>query len=119
MASPISNLTFAPQNIDGLEHLAGIPSEELVECHGHFRTASCIECKREADIEKVRSLIVETGETPICTKCKGKVKPDIVFFGESLPNRFHKLVKKDTKQADLMLILGTSLQVCFDFVSTM
>eukprot|EP00934_Nitzschia_sp_Nitz4_P000386 Nitzschia sp. Nitz4//scaffold10_size219509//151320//152594//NITZ4_001447-RA/size219509-processed-gene-0.89-mRNA-1//1//CDS//3329532977//386//frame0 len=99
------------QNIDGLEHLAGIPSEQLVECHGHFRSASCIECHKEADAEKVKDLIVKTGKTPICTHCGGFVKPDIVFFGESLPSRFHNLLPKDVKKADLLLILGTSLQV--------
>lgn len=99
------------QNIDGLDHLAGIPAEKLVECHGHFRSASCIECHESSDGEKVKETIVQKGLTPICEKCGGKVKPDIVFFGEGLPARFHKLLKSDVKKADLMLILGTSLQV--------
>lgn len=94
-----------------VEHLAGMPEEELVECHGHFRTASCIECSKSADGDTVKHTIVELGETPKCQKCNGNVKPDIVFFGESLPQRFHKLLRNDIREADLMLILGTSLQV--------
>ncbi len=99
------------KNIDGLEHLAGIPAEKLVECHGHFRTASCIDCHKIADGEKVKETIVTTGDIPKCSKCNGNVKPDIVFFGESFPERFYALLKKDIRKADLMLILGTSLQV--------
>lgn len=64
-----------------------------------------------ADSESVKETIVETGGIPKCSKCNGNVKPDIVFFGESLPERFYGLLKKDVEKADLMLILGTSLQV--------
>lgn len=99
------------QNIDGLEHLAGIPADKLVECHGHFRTASCIDCRKAADAARVQKTIVESKETPLCDKCGGHVKPDIVFFGEDLPERFHQLLKGDVRKADCMLILGTSLQV--------
>jgi NAD-dependent SIR2 family protein deacetylase len=102
------------QNIDGLEFLAEIPADELVECHGHFRTASCTGCGKVADGEQVKRTILQ-GEIPTCRvhppQCQDPVKPDIVFFGESLPDRFHQLLKKDLKQADLLLIMGTSLQV--------
>jgi NAD-dependent SIR2 family protein deacetylase len=99
------------QNIDGLEFLAGIPSEQIVECHGHFRTASCTKCGTKADGDAVKTAIVDKGEAPTCVKCKKYVKPDIVFFGESLPDRFHKLLRGDVEQADLLLVMGTSLQV--------
>ena len=99
------------QNIDGLEFLAGIPPEELVECHGHFRTASCIRCGHAADGDGVKETIVERAQAPTCSKCKSYVKPDIVFFGESLPDRFHKLLRMDVLKADLLLVMGTSLQV--------
>lgn len=60
---------------------------------------------------EVKTTIVKNGKPPTCRTCGGYVKPDIVFFGESLPIRFHQLLKRDVKQADLMLVLGTSLQV--------
>mmetsp|Transcript_7049 Transcript_7049/g.17691 ORF Transcript_7049/g.17691 Transcript_7049/m.17691 type:complete len:456 (-) Transcript_7049:399-1766(-) len=104
-------LRIYSQNIDGLEFLAGIPDEKLVECHGHFRTASCTDCGRSADAEAVKSTIVDHGKTPKCTHCGGNVKPDIVFFGEGLPTRFHKLIKQDLPKADLLLVMGTSLTV--------
>mmetsp|Transcript_15166 Transcript_15166/g.37411 ORF Transcript_15166/g.37411 Transcript_15166/m.37411 type:complete len:537 (+) Transcript_15166:189-1799(+) len=99
------------QNIDGLEFLAGMPDDKLVECHGHFRTSACIDCKTAADADWVKKTIVEDRETPTCTKCGGNIKPDIVFFGESLPARFHQLLKHDIEKADLLLVMGTSLQV--------
>lgn len=99
------------QNIDGLEHAAGIPPDRLVECHGHFRTASCTACRRPADIERVRASIVHDRQVPTCGRCGSYVKPDIVFFGEQLPPVFHQTLPRDLTQADLCLVLGTSLQV--------
>ena len=118
-------LRIYTQNIDGLEFLAGIPDDKLVECHGHFRTASCIDCHRpvvasdndnvddnvDDNADRVKETIVKHRKTPICTHCGGNVKPDIVFFGEDLPNRFHRLLKTDIPKADLLLVMGTSLQV--------
>lgn len=111
LASKEKLLRVYTQNIDGLEVLAELPPEKIVECHGHFRSASCIDCKSSADIEHVTASIVEKAEAPVCKKCEGYVKPDIVFFGEGLPARFHSLLQKDMKEADLLIILGTSLQV--------
>lgn len=99
------------QNIDGLEFLADTPVEQLVECHGHYRTAACIDCGMAADMDSVRESIVDNGKPPRCRVCDGLVKPDIVFFGENLPSRFHQLLPKDKRDADLVLVLGTSLQV--------
>lgn len=100
------------QNIDGLEVLAELPPEKIVECHGHFRTASCTKCGASADTDYVRESIVKEAKAPTCKRCKGGfIKPDIVFFGEGLPARFHRLLKPDLKEADLLIVLGTSLQV--------
>jgi NAD-dependent SIR2 family protein deacetylase len=99
------------QNIDGLEALAGIDTEKLVECHGHFRSSSCIKCRSKMQVEDCRHQMVEKVEVPICSQCGSYVKPDIVFFGEELPPRFQQLVASDTDQADLLLVMGTSLMV--------
>lgn len=50
-------------------------------------------------------------QIPICEKCPGVVKPDIVFFGENLPDRFYSSVSKDFDQADLLIVMGSSLVV--------
>jgi hypothetical protein len=65
------------QNIDMLDVLAGVSEERMIECHGHFRTASCISCSRKFDGEECKRIIVEEKRAPSCMHCKGHVKPDI------------------------------------------
>lgn len=98
------------QNIDTLERIAGIDDEKLVEAHGTFYTNHCIDCKKDYTMEWVREEILKEN-VPTCTECNGIVKPDIVFFGENLPERFHILPHRDFKQCDLLIIMGTSLTV--------
>lgn len=98
------------QNIDTLEHVAGIPSEKLVEAHGTFHTNHCISCRKEYSMEWAKEQIF-ADNVPTCTTCKGIVKPDIVFFGEDLPHKFYVLPDKDFKECDLLIIMGTSLEV--------
>lgn len=50
-------------------------------------------------------------QIPQCDDCNGYLKPSIVFFGESLPNSFHSNIIPDFKNADLLIVLGTSLTV--------
>ncbi|XP_059926923.1 NAD-dependent protein deacetylase sirtuin-3, mitochondrial isoform X1 [Gadus macrocephalus] len=102
-------LRMYTQNIDGLERLAGIPSERLVEAHGTFATATCTVCRRTYEGQDLRSDVMK-GTVPKCPTCKGVVKPDIVFFGEELPNNFFKYIR-DFPLADLLIIMGTSLEV--------
>jgi NAD-dependent SIR2 family protein deacetylase len=101
------------QNIDCLEFLANIPDRLLVECHGHFQSASCVRCGTATVPKEVEETILANSDVPKCPqkRCSGPVKPEIVFFGEYLPDRFHSLWKRDTNLTDLCLILGTSLQV--------
>ena len=99
------------QNIDGLEALAGISTDRLVECHGHFRSSSCTNCKTTIPIEECQKTIVEEGMPPKCPRCGSLVKPDIVFFGEEMPSRFMELIDKDVEDCDLLLVFGTSLLV--------
>ncbi|XP_072321423.1 NAD-dependent protein deacetylase sirtuin-3, mitochondrial [Eucyclogobius newberryi] len=97
------------QNIDGLERLAGIPEEKLVEAHGTFSTATCTICCRKYSGDYVRPAVM-SGAVPQCPTCTGVIKPDIVFFGEQLPPMFLKYLT-DFPLADLLLVMGTSLEV--------
>lgn len=98
------------QNIDTLERIAGIPGEKLVEAHGTFHTNHCIDCQREYSMEWVKEQIFGDS-VPTCDSCNGTVKPDIVFFGEDLPPRFYALPETDFEECDLLIIMGTSLEV--------
>ena len=50
-------------------------------------------------------------EVSYCPNCSGLIKPDIVFFGENLPTRFFDLQDADSEVADLLICIGTSLEV--------
>ncbi|XP_038104404.1 NAD-dependent protein deacetylase Sirt2 [Culex quinquefasciatus] len=97
------------QNIDTLERIAGISEEKLVEAHGTFFTNHCLQCKTAYSLDFVKEKIF-ADEVPTCS-CGGVIKPDIVFFGEGLPERFHVLPHQDFSQCDLLIIMGTSLTV--------
>ncbi|XP_026543896.1 NAD-dependent protein deacetylase sirtuin-2 isoform X2 [Notechis scutatus] len=100
------------QNIDTLERVAGLDAEHLVEAHGTFYTSHCISstCKTSYSLEWMKEKIFAS-LTPRCEKCQSVVKPDIVFFGENLPPRFFSLMQSDFQNADMLIIMGTSLQV--------
>ncbi|KAK5648584.1 hypothetical protein RI129_003476 [Pyrocoelia pectoralis] len=98
------------QNIDTLERVAGIPESKLVEAHGTFNHGHCLECRMQYSLSWMKEKIFED-EIPICESCPGVVKPDIVFFGENLPEKFHRCAHTDFAKCDLLLILGSSLVV--------
>ncbi|KAB5547292.1 DHS-like NAD/FAD-binding domain-containing protein [Coniochaeta sp. 2T2.1] len=97
------------QNIDCLEREAGVPGDLIVEAHGSFATQRCIECKEPYPDDKMLEH-VKLGQVPRCENCSGLVKPDIVFFGEQLPDVFRSKQHYPV-MADMVLILGTSLTV--------
>ncbi|XP_054929169.1 NAD-dependent protein deacetylase sirtuin-2 isoform X2 [Dermacentor andersoni] len=103
-------LRLYTQNIDCLERLAGIPAEAIVEAHGTFHSSHCLSCNHEYSLDWLREQIAAE-PVPLCLDCGCPVKPDIVFFGERLPDRFFDLSEEDFARCDLLLIVGTSLQV--------
>eukprot|EP00775_Hariotina_reticulata_P006779 gene6779-6996_t len=98
------------QNIDSLEHQAGLPQSAVVAAHGNFDSAHCIKCGKEHGLEHVKEAVFSDSICH-CTKCGGLVKPDIVFFGEQLPDRFYERMEYDFPTCDLLLVMGTSLVV--------
>ncbi|XP_019640900.1 PREDICTED: NAD-dependent protein deacetylase sirtuin-2-like isoform X2 [Branchiostoma belcheri] len=99
------------QNIDTLERVAGVPAGAMVEAHGTFYTAHCLgECRKEYTQEWVKEKVFND-EVPRCPECDGVVKPDIVFFGEAMPAKFFPSVLADFPRCDLLIVMGTSLQV--------
>ena len=103
------------QNIDTLERRTGLPADSLVEAHGSFASATCVECRDAYSQNWMHEALFSTpeGKDPIprCDRCGGVVKPDITFYGEEMPPRFRALVAGDAAAADLLLIMGTSLKV--------
>ncbi|KZV73168.1 NAD-dependent deacetylase sirtuin-2 [Peniophora sp. CONT] len=101
--------TCFTQNIDTLERRAGVPDNEVVEAHGSFASHKCIDCKASFSDEDMKRH-VDASSIPKCEQCDGLVKPDIVFFGESLPESFFSSISK-LHEADLLIVMGTSLVV--------
>ncbi|KAK1985382.1 Sir2 family protein [Colletotrichum cereale] len=97
------------QNIDCLERRAGVPDGKIIEAHGSFATQRCIECGTTFPADRMQKH-VQDEVVPKCDTCGGLVKPDIVFFGEALPESFRNNTHLPA-MADLVIVLGTSLSV--------
>jgi NAD-dependent deacetylase len=96
------------QNIDRLHRAAG--SQNVVEVHGSIETSTCRRCDATYGIAEVDSLFGEGGIAE-CASCGGAVKPDVVLFGEMLPEVAMARAQELAARADLMLCVGSSLVV--------
>lgn len=97
------------QNIDMLHTRAG--SKVVYELHGHMREATCVHCFSTYDGETLLHQFLEDGSVPHCTICGGVIKPNVILFGEQLPIREFMAAKEAARNCDLMLIVGSSLEV--------
>lgn len=97
------------QNIDGLHQRAG--SQAVHEVHGTMATLSCTRCFRQTGSEDYIQPYLDQGILPRCKVCGGVLKPDVVLFGEQLPARTWLKAQEISKQCDLMIVAGSSLEV--------
>jgi NAD-dependent deacetylase len=97
------------QNIDGLHYDAG--SSTVHELHGSLRQAVCLSCNLLYPMDDVMERVISGENPPLCTECRGILKPNAVFFGEMLPRVPWEMSLDLTSQTDLFLVLGSSLQV--------
>jgi NAD-dependent deacetylase len=97
------------QNIDRLHRAAG--SERVIEVHGSIDHSVCLECGDRLPLERVMERLGAGGETPLCTGCAAPLKPDVVLFGELLPEQAMSEAQAEALQADLMVCVGSSLEV--------
>jgi NAD-dependent deacetylase len=97
------------QNVDRLHRLAG--SERVVEVHGSIDSAVCLECGGHVGVDRILELIDSGVQTPECEACVAPLKPDVVLFGELLPMDAMAEAEALASEADLMLCVGSSLEV--------
>ena len=97
------------QNIDRLHRLAG--TERLVEVHGSIDWSVCLECGGKVPLERVIELVGSGDGAPECAACIAPLKPDVVLFGELLPEEAMAEAQALASEADLMLCIGSSLEV--------
>lgn len=93
------------QNIDGLHQKAG--SKNVYEIHGTTQINYCHKCKMEYHSD---FLFNTTESIPKC-ECGGLIRPDVTLYGENLPDKAVEEAIKAIKNADMLIIAGTSLQV--------
>ena len=101
------------QNIDSLEALAGLPKDMVIAAHGNFDSAKCVTTGLPVGVDEVREAILrgEDGWQGLRERHGGLVKPNIVFFGEPMPREFFDAMSIDLPECDLLIVMGTSLQV--------
>ena len=123
------------QNVDGLHQAAG--SRNVIDLHGRVDVVRCLQCGAELPRERVQRELVERNPrfaaldaveapdgdaalddidfaafaVPACETCGGLLKPDVVFFGESVPAERVRRAFAALEQADAMLVIGSSLMV--------
>jgi NAD-dependent deacetylase len=97
------------QNVDRLHRKAG--STRLIEVHGSIEYSVCMDCRGKMSLESVMEQLRSTGGAPECPSCVSPLKPDVVLFGELLPEQAMSEAQALALEADLMVCVGSSLEV--------
>lgn len=90
------------QNVDNLHFDAG--SKVVHEFHGSLKKLKCLNCKRKVHILKVDLNLLP----PLCAQCGGILKPDVIFFGEAIPEPAGTCSFNETRKADCFILIGTT-----------
>jgi NAD-dependent deacetylase len=98
------------QNIDNLHQKAGNSPEKVFELHGNMKFVRCMNCGRRFPVEDILQRL-DTEEIPDCQFCRGILKPDAVFFGESLPQQALNEAIRHSRKCDLFIVIGSTLVV--------
>jgi NAD-dependent deacetylase len=101
-------IAVVTQNIDGLHQRAG--SRDVVEVHGSIRSSTCPGCGAAYGLDQLLAL-VEDAEAPACPRCGEIVKPDVVMFGELLPEAAIDRAYELARATRLLLVVGSTLEV--------
>jgi NAD-dependent deacetylase len=97
------------QNIDSLHQAAG--SQQVLELHGHTRTATCLACGHCVSTAAVITELLQNDTIPHCASCGSLLKPDVILFGEPLPYELLSAAQQEALACEVMLVIGTSLEV--------
>jgi NAD-dependent deacetylase len=104
MEKHYDDFTLITQNVDGLHRLAG--SKNLLEIHGNIKKNKCLDCNEPY----LGEINLDSGELPRC-RCGGKIRPDVVWFGEMLPEKEIGAAFDAASRAELFFSCGTSALV--------
>lgn len=99
------------QNIDGLHQRSGVDGRRIIELYGNATYGHCIDCRAPMDLDEIRRQIDASELCPRCPACHGLVKAAVVSFGEAMPADRMAEAASHCRDADLILVIGTSLLV--------
>ena len=99
------------QNVDNLHQKAGVPDAKVFELHGNMQWAVCLSCGKRYPFERIKARHDAGEEIPDCEVCHGLLKPDVVFFGESLPAEVLQEATSRSSSSDLFIVIGSTLIV--------
>jgi NAD-dependent deacetylase len=109
LATKLPKVTVITQNVDDLHERAG--SQNVLHLHGSIQTARCSDCGhfyKHPETSVIFEFPESSIEPPECEKCGEWVRPNVVWFGESLPVKELREAEQAVNKCDLMLIVGTS-----------
>jgi NAD-dependent deacetylase len=86
-------------------------SQRVLEVHGTARELVCLSCRQVQPEDAAIQRVIARGEVPYCGLCGGTLKPNVVLFGEMLPFRVMQQVEVEIGTCDLILVVGSSLEV--------
>ncbi len=108
LESMYAEFTVITQNVDNLHQEAG--SDSVIELHGNIQRNYCVDCERVASESTIEKLA--EGKAPVrCPECDGLIRPDVVWFGEALPEGAFEDASKVSQRCDVFLSIGTSAMV--------
>jgi NAD-dependent deacetylase len=99
------------QNVDGLHQKAGNSEDMVFQLHGDMSHARCLDCNSRYPMEAVMEWVKQGEDIPDCRSCGGILKPDAVYFGESLPMEVLAESQHRAQTCDMCIVLGSSLVV--------
>ena len=104
-------VSLVTQNVDNLHQKAGNNPALIRELHGNMQMLICLHCKRRYPVNIIRDKFADSENVPACESCMGILKPDVVFFGEALPQDILSQAMMEANQCEVMLVIGSSLVV--------
>ena len=99
------------QNIDNLHQMAGNDPRRVFELHGNTRWIRCVECGDRTSMGEILGKYGAADAPPACERCGGIMKPDVIFFGEALPEDALREATWHANHCDLLIVVGSSLVV--------
>ena len=99
------------QNVDNLHQKAGNHPSLVHELHGNMQWVVCLDCGKRYPLAFLRQNVSSNNYILECDECQGILKPDVVFFGEALPQGTLMRATQEAQECDLFIVIGSSLVV--------